>query len=402
MRGHHVPVVVVGAGINGLGVARSLARKKVPVWIVDSDRHQPGMHTRGALSRVLPAMHGETLVEGLKALSATVFHASRPVLLLTQEESVKAVSRYRETLSPHYRFTFPDQTVVDTLLHKEGFQRMAERLGAPIPPLVHVQSVSDLPALRTINFPVVVKPGGRDAGYSRMFNKAYRVANLEEAEHIIHRILPVMPDVVVQEWIEGPDSNIYFCLQHLGKDGSLTASFTGRKIRSWPPQVGGTASCTTAPEAAGELEEMTAGFFKRAGMAGLAGMEYKRDTRSAAFRMVEPTIGRTDYQEEVATLNGVNLPYAAYCAELGLPVQQPAMLKRPVVWRDRTADVQSALAQGQQVRAGMPQGSPVAYALWHWGDPLPFLFNETRRLRRALQTRMSRILSMSQAARSDR
>ena len=396
-----VPAMVLGAGINGLGVARSLAQARVAVWLLDSDLRRPEMRTRTAKPVAIRALSGEALIQSLWELGETVFQRQRPVLILTQEESVRTVSAQREALLQYYRFTLPDKSMVESLLHKEGFQCVAERLGAPIPPLVHVRSVSDLPALRTINFPVVVKPGGRDAGYSRMFSKAYRVANLEEAEHLIRRILPVMPDVVVQEWIEGPDSNIYFCLQHLGKDGSLTASFTGRKIRSWPPQVGGTASCTAAPEAAGELEEMTTGFFKRTGVAGLAGMEYKRDTRSAAFRMVEPTIGRTDYQEEVATLNGVNLPYAAYCAELGLPVRQPAVLKRPVVWRDRTADVQSALAQGQQVKGGMPQRSHVANALWRWGDPLPFLFNETRRLRRALKIRVRRMLGVSQAAGGD-
>jgi D-aspartate ligase len=46
-------------------------------------------------------------------------------------------------------------------------------------------------------------------------------------------------------------------------------------------------------------------------------MEFKRDTRTGRFFMVEPTVGRTDYQEEVATLNGANISYAAYCGELG-------------------------------------------------------------------------------------
>src|SRR3546814_6627002 len=101
-----------------------------------------------------------------------------------------------------------------------------------------------------------------------------------------------MADVVVQEWIEGPDSSIYFCLQCLDRHGQVVASFTGRKIRSWPPQVGGTASCVAAPEVHAELSAMTTRFFQAAGVIGLASMEYKRDTRSGEFRMVEPTIDR--------------------------------------------------------------------------------------------------------------
>ena len=52
-------------------------------------------------------------------------------------------------------------------------------------------------------------------------------------------------------------------------------------------------------------------------------MEYKRDRRDEKFYMVEPTVGRTDYQEEIATLNGVNIPAAAYLREIGDTVQQP-------------------------------------------------------------------------------
>ncbi len=72
---------------------------------------------------------------------------------------------------------------------------------------------------------------------------------------------------------------------------------------------------------------MTTQFFQAAGVIGMASMEYKRDTRSGEFRMVEPTIGRTDYQEEVATLNGVNLPHAAWCSELGLPFPAPCHVR---------------------------------------------------------------------------
>lgn len=389
------PAVVLGAGVNGLGVARSLAQARVGVWLLDSDPRRPELRTHVARSATLGALSGEGLIESLRELGETLFREQRPVLILTQEESVRTVSACRETVAEYYRFTLPDKGVVDTLLHKEGFQRAAEKLGAPIPPLVHIRVVSELWALAHLSFPVVVKPGGRDAGYSRQFNKAYYVASRAEAELIITRILPVMPDVVVQEWIEGPDSSIFFCLQYIAKDGQVAASFTGRKIRSWPPQVGGTASGTAAPEAARELEELTSAFFKRVGVIGLAGMEYKRDSRSGGFRMVEPTIGRTDYQEEVATLNGINLAYAAYCAELGLPQRRPDTMRQPAVWRDRSADMQSALAQGQRVTDGLPTGSRVVDALWRWRDPLPFLYTAGRRLRDALRNRMSRILDIS-------
>jgi predicted ATP-grasp superfamily ATP-dependent carboligase len=384
------PAVVLGAGINGLGVARSLARARVPVWLVDAER-RPETFTRTANPLIVPTLHGEALIGELERLGTTQFCGQRPVLLLTQEETVKTVSAHRERLADLYRFSLPARNVVDALLHKQGFQQIAEQLGGPIPPLMHVRAPADLPFLERLKYPVVVKPGERHAGYARQFKKAYRVESFGQAVDLVRRILEVMADVVVQEWIEGQDSDIYFCLQYLDRQGNLVASFTGRKIRSWPPQVGGTASCTAAPEAHDELSQVTGRFFRGAGVVGMAGMEYKRDTRTREFRMVEPTIGRTDFQEEVAALNGVNLPHAAYCAELGLEFPQPTGPRHPIAWRVQPEDDQSAASQGGS-GPRYPRGSRVVDALWRWRDPRPYLVQNLRRVAQALHTRIARML----------
>lgn len=395
-----VPAVILGAGANGLGVARSLARARVHVWLLDADPSRPEMSTRAAKPLTVRALQGNSLIEDLERLAATVFRAGRPVLFLTQEETVRSVSRQRERLANHYRIALPSSETVEALQHKQGFQRLAEKYRAAIPPLVHIKSLLDLSALERMQYPVVIKPGERHAEYGQQFKKAYRVESAGEADALLRRILAVTSDVVVQEWIEGPDSNIYFCLQYLDRTGHVTASFTGRKIRSWPPQVGGTASCAPAPEVHEELSDMTARFFQAVGVIGMASMEYKRDARSGEFRMVEPTIGRTDYQEEVATLNGVNLPYAAYCSELDRPSPAPTVTRRPVIWRVRSEDMQSAAAQSQRLEQGYPQRGHVADALWRWSDPLPGLVRSMQRVRRALHTRASRMMAEAHATRS--
>jgi predicted ATP-grasp superfamily ATP-dependent carboligase len=208
---------------------------------------------------------------------------------------------------------------------------------------------------------------------------------------LVGRILPVMPDVVVQEWTEGPDSSIYFCLQYIDAQGEVTASFTGHKVRSWPPQVGGTASCAPAPEAHAALSALTTKFFRDAGVTGMAAMEYKRDARTGAFRMVEPTVGRTDYQAEVATLNGVNLPHAAYCGALGVSFPAPRPAPKSIAWRVRSQDVQSARLQGQRPKDGFETMDRIVDAIWRWADPMPGLVDFSRRVNRALRARVARI-----------
>lgn len=386
------PAVVLGAGINGLGVARSLARAGIRPSLLDSDGRRFEMHTRAARSLRIASLRGPVLIDELVRLGTTRFAGLRPVLLLTQEESVKLVSHERERLSPFYRFVLPPKDLLYALLHKHGFQRLAEQFGCAIPALIRVGTPAELPMLERLRYPVVVKPGERHDGYGHQFKKAYRIESAADAIELVSRILPVMPDVVVQEWTEGPDSNIYFCLQYIDGQGQVTASFTGRKIRSWPPQVGGTASCAPAPEAHAELSALTTKFFHDVGVIGMAAMEYKRDARSGAFRMVEPTVGRTDYQAEVATLNGVNLPYAAYCAALDMNPLPSRQASRSLAWRVRSEDVPSARAQNQRPDEGFEAFDGIADAVWRWSDPMPGLVNISHRAKQTLRTRAARML----------
>ncbi len=84
--------------------------------------------------------------------------------------------------------------------------------------------------------------------------------------------------------------------------------------------------------------------------------------------MVEPTVGRTDFQEEIAALNGVNLPLAAYLSEIGQPTAERKSV-RPCGWRDPYGDAH-ALATGANASASIP----LKDAYWRWDDPGPTLW----------------------------
>lgn len=374
-RNEQVPALVLGSGINGLGVARSLGAVGVPVYLADTDVSRPELHTRYARALQLEALHGPGLIRELTELAASRFPGRRPVLVLTQEQTVRAVATQQDALRPFYRFVLPPGDVLESLMHKEGFDRLATETGLRVPRTVHVRTGADIETALRLDYPLIVKPALHDPDYQRTFRKAYRLGGADEARVLLERILPVLPDVVVQEWIPGSDSEVCFCLQSLSADGRPLASFVGRKIRSWPPNVGGTASCTAASEWA-EAAEITADFFGRVGMRGLASMEYKRHAVTGELVAIEPTVGRTDYQEEVASLNGVNLPYAYYRSALDAetpPVAVAPVRNLPVVWRDRQADRQS-LARPEQTVRGWPQAhGPVRDALWRIDDPGPWL-----------------------------
>lgn len=365
-----------------MGVVRSLGRVGVPVRVLDTDPYSPAMRSRWGIAQVVPTVEGAVFMAELQRTAASL--GPRVVLFLTEEKTVNTVSELRASLPASVLIRLPEHQRLMELMHKQGFQELAEAMGAPVPRTVRLQSSKDLPLVRALHYPCVLKPSEKSYVYGARFKKAYKVVSADEVDALYREIEPVLGDMVVQEWIEGGDGDIYFCLQYIGGQGEVVSSFAGRKIRSWPPRIGGTASCTAAWEHAQELSDTTANFFRKVGFTGIGSMEYKRDARDGRFYMVEPTVARTDFQEEVATLNGCNLPLAAYCHELGLPAPAVSPVNPPRIWRESQIDRWSQQESGDPPDVAS-RSHQVCDARWCWDDPLPWFDNVRARLAQRLK-----------------
>lgn len=366
-----IPAVVIGGrGPGTLGMVRSLGKAKIPVILLDDDAFSPATHSAYVRKVVIAPLSGASLVKELLALAVNI--AGPAVLFLNSDDAVLTVSEYRADLENNYRFRLPSHTCLTSLLDKTSFQRLAEELGFPVPRSVTIGHIGDLSRLAQLRFPCIVKPMRGTANYIRaQFARGYKVASPEQAERVCHRILSVVQGLVVQEWIEGPDSDLYFCLQYRATDGGTVCSFTGRKLSIWPADVGTTASCTAAPEARPILQPLTEAFFKRVSFVGMGGIEFKRDGRTGEFLMIEPTVGRIDGQEEIATLHGVNIPLAAYLHETGSPGLRVGEDSSPVIWRDFFLHCRSV--RSDRLRPRKPN-TRVYDAYWRRDDPIPSLF----------------------------
>jgi predicted ATP-grasp superfamily ATP-dependent carboligase len=361
--------VVAGIDLNGLGILRALGRAHVPVVALDTDFSKPTARTRYGRKKRVAALSGPGFVSDLLTLRSQF--SVDPVLLLTQEASVATVSAERGRLSRAYRFTMPSHVLMSDLLDKSRFQELAEKHGYLIPRALRISGSEINESISSLRFPCIVKPVTKQPEYAKRFAKAYKVFSPDEVTHLWLLMRDVVEAAIVQEWIEGADSDIYFCLQYRPAAGRQSVSFVGRKLCQWPPQVGGTASCVPAPEYASELNALTDGFFSKVGYVGVCSMEYKRDARDGKFYMIEPTVGRTDYQEEIAALNGINLPLVLYCAEQGKPVS-PQAAKMPRGWRDPLGYANAQRAGAHDNAQHIPPTIKIIDAYFRLDDPMPF------------------------------
>ncbi|MER8459705.1 hypothetical protein NKH89_31120 [Mesorhizobium sp. M0923] len=303
------------------------------------------------------------------------------VIIFADDRPLLTVSRYRDRVAPWFSFQLPLHELLVDLTLKEPFFRLAERGGFPVPRTLLAQNHGDLIGLRDLRPPLCVKPNSRSPAYDGSFKKAYRIETQADARLLCERVLDAVGEVIVQEWIEGSNDSIYFCLCYLRPGASV--AFTGRKGRSWPPQIGVTASCWAAPEVAEELEDLTIRFFRSIGLTnGFASMEFKRDQRDGVFRFVEPTVGRIDGQVEISALCGVNLCHVGYCDAAGQP-HPPLELDPTHVWRDEFRDFISARLLG----AGCfyPPSHRIHNAYWRWDDPGPALLESAKAAKETLR-----------------
>jgi D-aspartate ligase len=357
------PAVVVRAGLNGLGVVRSLARGAVPTIVMDTTRWLPAMWSRFCRTTVADSLEGQSLVDNLLALQKKI--AGQPVLILTEDAAVQTVSEHRDALSIAYRFHLPPHCMVVALESKARFYELAEQHGLPVPRMMVVRQDTSFDTLSSLPFPIIVKASRRHPDRPGP-TESFRVYTQKDAETLCKRLLESTDELVVEEWIDGPDSNVCFALFHRGREPDSLKIFAGRNVAGGKTDNGTPALCLAAPEVLAGIEPLIKKFLDVSEYQGLGSLEFKWDGRQRRYAIVGLTVGRTDRHEEIATLSGFNLPLAAYRHELGMQPLHQVEIDRTVAWRESSlrSNGLSMLSPNMRVYDGY----------WRIDDPLPGVF----------------------------
>lgn len=336
------PAIVIGFELNGLGVSRALHSAGISSIAISGSKSNVASHTRTADVRFLPKWDEENLMVALRALASGF--SDRPPLLITKDEAVLWVSTNRDELSKHYRVALPSAETVDVLMNKRAFQKLALAKGWPVPKTWEIGSEVELEQYKNeIPFPCILKPEVKNSEFRRNTDKkSFKTRSREELFEVYRYVAQWEPTVVIQEWIEGGDDRIVFCLGYWSRDSVPKVIFSGRKIRQWPPECGNTAICEPLDGTiADTIADLTKKIFAETKFVGLGSVEFKLRPDGSPVIM-EPTVGRTNYQNEIAVVNGVNIPAVAYFDSVGIAAPAVQRTQRPIALVDGAADLWSA------------------------------------------------------------
>jgi D-aspartate ligase len=325
--------------------------------------------TRDSIDRLDASRRPAELVERL--LEWSQGQPEQPVLYYNGDWDLLAVSRHREQLSASFRFVVADQELVEDLVDKTRFQQLAEKHELPVPRSV-LSGVGSSPAGVDLRFPVVVKPVTRNHANWKPIARAKVVQcdTRDELDALLARLEEAGVEVIVQEFVPGPESLIESYHVYVDEEGAVAGEFTGKKIRTFPEHHGYSTALVLTDTA--DVAELGRDIVGRIDLRGVAKLDFKRDPEDGSLHLLEIN-PRFNLWHHPGAAAGVNIPELVYCDLVGLPRPPAATAKPGVRWVSPWRDAQAVWTQHVPLRRWIPwMLSCEAKCAVAWDDPLPF------------------------------
>ena len=332
--------LVIGGDYQGLGIARSLGRRGIPVAVLDDEvsiaprsryvRHAMRVPTLRSAKATMDALHEAAQRFGLDGW----------VLFPTREETVAAVAQNRDELARTFRVPTPPWESVRIAWDKRHTYQEAERLGIDVPRCWFPRNETDLSTI-PMDGPVIIKPAIKEHFFYETGAKAWRADTGAELLQRFHEATAVIPadEVIVQELVPGDgDRQLAYCA--FVKDGQSVGSMTVVRRRQHPSDFGRASTFVETVDLP-ELEEPSLRLLREMGYYGLVEVEFKRDERTGTAKLLDVN-ARTWGYHGLGAAAGVDFPALLHRDQVGLPVER-SRAREGVRWVRLATDVPNAL-----------------------------------------------------------
>lgn len=372
-----VGVVITGGDSQALGVLRTLAKKDIPIIMLDSD-HCISKYSRFK-KRFFRSPHpsdDQSYVDFLIDLAKKEkIHRNRWVIFPNSDETVYVLSKYKNILEEFYRIPTPGWEVIQNVYIKKNTYQLAKKGGIPIPTTYYPDGLQELVEL-SLDYPVVIKPSIRDNFYSKIKTKAFRVNNKEELVRIYEYVCSIIEpsEVLVQEFIPGGPNHLYsFC--PFFKDGEVLTSIMARRARQHPMDFGHASTFAELVDIP-EIQKIAEKFLGLINYYGFAEVEFMQDPRDGNYKLIEVN-PRVWGWHTIAIASGVDLPYLLYQDMIGEEMDVRLPIDN-LKWVRLITDVPTVLSEiiGGRLRIRdylKSMKGKKEFAVFALNDPLPFL-----------------------------
>jgi predicted ATP-grasp superfamily ATP-dependent carboligase len=346
------PAFVLGMFDTGLAIMRALAPRGVRMRGFDPDPCQPGFFSRHGIARRCPDPAEEPTELLCVLLDAAAREGRRPVLYPTSDPFMLFLARHYESLARAFVFATPPPDRLEALVDKRRQYALAEQHGIPLPPTFGADTPEEVERIvERLPYPVLIKPR-----YGHLWrqhfggdSKGLPACNVTELRAAYRRARALGLDVLIQEIIPGPVSDLHLVDVYVDGRGRALGTMVAQKIRQYPTDfgVGTLIESVRRPAVAAQALRVCHAF----GYGGLAEIECKLDRRDGVWKLIEIN-PRAWQQIAHGAACGIDFALLQY---LDLTGQQPAprsLFRCGVKWMNEVNDLRAAAAHARRGELG--------------------------------------------------
>jgi len=309
------PAIIFNCYLNGLSIIQELGKNKIKCIAMDCIRDIGTFSKYARYQKCPDPLDSEDyfvrfLYDFCKKLD------SKPVLFPTNDQWALAISKNKKLLSEVSIPVVADWEAVNILINKDLFYEIGTKNNYLTP---HSWNFDYLNNLNESNFPIVAKPSFRrissneDLKYitENMDRLRFNVIkNKGELNDFIKREEEFIDKLIFQEYINGMSDSMYTVGIYANDCSEILGLFTGHKVRGYPADSGDcqVGECMKVPD---YVIENTKKIVKELKYSGIAEFEYKKDSISGEFKLIEVN-PRSWSWIGITPACGVSLPMIAY------------------------------------------------------------------------------------------
>lgn len=364
---------------TGLQTSRILAGYGIPVIGIADNHNSYFCKTNTCQKIIASKTSGKELLQTLLDLGKTL--DTKSVLIPCSDESVHTISLYRDKLKKWFNFILPEHDTIELLTEKERLYKYCIDNNHSIPPTFFPKQKSDLNDIAgVINYPCMLKPNRNDMKWLSLFgHKVIKINTQEQLYESIELCLNSGVTPILQDWVEGEESNIYQCYFYFDADQNPLYTYTSRKIRQWPVEIG--EACLVEDNHNEMAIKEALKFYSTTRFTGLTSLEIKIDVKNGNNYIIEPDVSRPNTSIGLVEAVGVPILYTLYCDALNLPAKNSIRTKKKgIKWVCIRTYLFASWANHLQRRLTLLESLKSIYgvnsfAVLSLRDPAPFIFD---------------------------
>jgi D-aspartate ligase len=314
------PAVIAGAFQTGVLGVRSLKRRGVRAICFDSNPQYAGFRSVYGPARLCPNpdFQPDEWVRFMLDLAATM--PGRPALISSSDQFVTAIAAHESALRDHYILS-PGCRLQGLLADKQTQYDLAAKHGMPMPRTEYATGEEHVVRFgMDARFPCLLKPTHFrqwqrfPRGHALSFQKVAIARDRGQLLDLYRLAVEANPLVILQEIIEGPDTDKRVYLSCYDSQGDRVGHAMFRELRCDP--VGFGPASISEPVDDPETDAICDAFMRSIGYVGICEIEMKWDAHDGKVKLIEAN-PRLSGGGDAAPYAGVDLPWIHYLDLIG-------------------------------------------------------------------------------------